>query len=199
MKTRIAAATLLAVFALGAAAQDKMPVPKVLQGIGAGKGQWKVDILEGPQMAAGRAMPSMTVCTDNLASQAGPKQAKPDTSCKQRLVKDTASEAVMEATCKERKTTVTMTREGPQSVLMAMETTGDKAPQKMKMRYTRTGACTPGQGAVTFDKDSAQCQAMRQQAKIDPEATCARQSGDRAQCVERMRQMKAQMSSMCGG
>ena len=202
MKRILAAASAILLFAaLGAAAQD-MPTPKVLQGLGVGKGsgQWKVEPLEGAPAAGGRAMPSMTVCTDNLAGQQGPRDTKPDPSCTQRLVKDSSSEAVIEATCKGRKTKVTMTREGPKSVLLAIESDGGSgAPRKMKMRYTHIGACTAGQGAVTFDKNSPQCQALRKQANVDPEATCARQSGDRARCVQGMRDMASRFKSMCGG
>lgn len=197
---KLVAACLLAL-PLAAAAQD-MPTPKVLQGMGLqkGSGQWKVEPLEGAPAAGGGRMPAMTVCTDNLAKPQGPQGAKPDSSCKQKLVKDTSSEAVIEATCKGRTTHVTMTREGPKSVLLSVESEGGSgAPQKMKMRYTHIGACSAGQGAVTFDKNSAQCQALRQQANIDPEATCARQTGDKARCIQGMRDMAARFKSMCGG
>ena len=197
---KLVAACLLAV-PLAAAAQD-MPTPKVLQGMGLqkGSGQWKVEPLEGAPAAGGRAMPAMTVCTDNLAKPQGPQGGKADASCTHKLVKDTASEAVVEATCRGRTTKVTMTREGAKSVLMSIDSSGGNgAPQHMKMRYTHIGACAAGQGAVTFDKNSAQCQALRQQASIDPEATCARQTGDKARCVQGMRDMAARFKSMCGG
>lgn len=198
---RIAAAVLIAV-PLAAAAQD-MPQPKVLQGMGLqkGSGQWKVEPLEGAPAAGGRAMPTMTVCTDNLAKPQGPQGAKADPSCTHKLVKDTASEAVIEATCKGRTTKVTLAREGAKSVLMSIDSTGGAKgePQHMKMRYTHLGACSAGQGSVTFDKNSQQCQALRQQAQMDPAATCARQTGDKERCMQGIRDMKQRFMSMCGG
>ncbi len=184
---------------LAAAAADA-PVPKVLQGMGLqkGSGQWKVEALEGPP-SAGRGMPAMTVCTDNLAKPQGPQGAKADPSCTQKLVKDTSSEAVIEATCKGRTTKVTMTREGAKSILMSIDSSSNGEPQHMKMRYTHLGACSAGQGAVTFDKNSPQCQGMRQQAQLDPAQTCARQTGDKERCMQGIRDMQARFRSMCGG
>ena len=157
---------------------DTPPVPKVFKGIHGQKGQYEVELLEG----AGKSAPGkMTICTDNLmkppagGAKSGAKGA--DSGCKYRLLKDTADEAVIESTCNERTSTVTVKRESAKSMLMSMQSSGPKGPQTMKMRYTHLGACREGQGTVTLDKNSEQCKKMRERAaKMDPE-TAARFKG----------------------
>ena len=196
MKTPVV--SLLLIFATTAFAQD-MPVPKMFKGMQGQKGQYQVEFLEG----GGRAMkdgkaPAMTVCTDNLMHSSGDKP-RAETGCKHRLLKDTADEAVMESTCPERKSTVTMKREGSKSMLMTMESTGARGPQTMKMRYTHLGACREGQGTVTLDKNSEQCKKIKEQAaKMDPAKQCARNKSDRETCEQRVRDAAAQLSAMCG-
>jgi len=160
------------------------------------KGQWKMEMLEGPGRA-GKGGMTITICTDNLMNQAaGRDRPKTESSCKHKLVKDTADEAVVESECKDRKSTVTMKREG-KSTLMTMESTGPKGPQTMKMRATHLGPCREGQGSVTLDKNSEQCQKIRAQAaKMDPARQCARQS-DKEACEKKVRDAAAQLSSMC--
>jgi len=185
--------------ASAAHAQDAPPVPKMFQGMQGEKGQYRVEILEGAGRA-GKAAPAMTVCTDNLMrSPAAKDGAKPRADgCKHRLVKDTADEAVMESTCPERHSTITMKRESDKSLLMTMSSTSKRGPTEMKMRYTHLGPCREGQGAVSFDKNSEQCRKMRERAaKMDPEKQCARQKSDREACEQRMRDLAAQMSAMC--
>ena len=181
------------------AQQDTPPVPKMFQGMQGEKGQWQMEMLEAPGKA-GR-MPTMTICTDNLMRDPSAAQKKRgEAGCKYRLLKDTPNEAVMESVCKERKNTVTMTREGPKSMLMSIESEGPRGERQMKMRYTHLGPCAEGQGAVTFDKNSEQCKKMRAQAaKMDPEKACARSKGDREACEEKVRQAKDKMAAMCPG
>lgn len=204
MKARLGFAASMAAALLvtaPAAAQDKPPVPKMLQGMGAQKGQWRVDLLEGGVNRPG-APTTMTLCTDNLVGQASgsaPRGApKSQSSCQHRLLKDTSSEAVIETTCKDRTSTVTMTREDAKTVLMDMASTGRGGPHHMKMRYTSLGPCREGQGPITFDPDSAQCRRMKAQAQnIDPEKSCARESAHHEECLQRMREMASRLSSMC--
>ena len=174
-----------------------MPVPQMFRGLQGQKGQYQVEFLEGGGRA-GTAAPTMTVCTDNLLKNSpGADKPRADSGCKHRLLKDTADEAVMESTCPERKSTVTMKREG-KSMLMTMESTGPRGPQSMKMRYTHLGACREGQGAVSFDKDSEQCKKMKAQAaKMDPAKQCARAKSDRETCEQRVRDAAAQLQAMC--
>jgi hypothetical protein len=193
----VAVATcVLSILAPAAFAQE-MPVPKMFRGLQGQKGQYQVEILEGGGRA-GKAAPKITLCTDNLMrepSQSGKPRA--ESNCKHRLLKDTAEEAVMESTCPERKSTITMKREG-KSMLMTVESTGGRGPATMKMRYTHLGACSEGQGAVTMDKNSAQCQKMREQAaKMDPAKQCARAKQDRETCEQRVRDAANQLTAMC--
>ena len=194
--TAACAALIVAASSL-AYAQD-MPVPKMFRGMQGQKGQYQVEFLEGGGRA-GKGAPTMTVCTDNLmnASKGGDKP-RADSGCKHRLLKDTADEAVMESTCPERKSTVTMKREG-KSMLMSVESSGARGPQTMKMRYTHLGACQEGQGMVTLDKNSEQCRKIKEQAaKMDPAKQCARSKSDRDTCEQRVREAAAQLSAMCG-
>ena len=139
MKTLAAALASTFFLAHPALAQD-MPVPKVLQGMQAEqKGRWQMEVLEG----GGRARKGMaiTLCTDNLVDQAaGRSQPKDESSCRHKLVKDTAEEAVVESECKDRKSTVSLKRDG-KSMLIGMESDGPKGPQSMKMRATHLGPC----------------------------------------------------------
>src|SRR5688572_10764990 len=115
MTVKTVAFALAALLALPALAQDNMPMPKMFQGMKGGKGQYKVDILEGP----GRGPRSLTICTDVMKEQgSGGSGARPDPACKRRIVKDTANEAVIEMACPERTTIMSFKREDANSVLM---------------------------------------------------------------------------------
>jgi len=143
----------------------------------------------------------MTLCTDNLMKSPaeGKKGQRGESSCKQRILKDTTDEAVIENTCDGRTSTVTIKRESAKSMLMTMESSGSKGPSTMKMRYTHLGACREGQGTMTLDPNSEQCQKLRQQAaQMDPAKQCARQKADREQCEQRMRETRDRLAGMCG-
>jgi len=191
---------LIALFATPVLA-DTPPVPKVFKGVQGQKGQYQVEILE----AAGKsgAPQKMTICTDNLmkppAGAAKGKGAKgADSGCTYRLLKDTADEAVIESTCNGRTSTVAVKRENAKTMLMSMQSSGPKGPQTVKMRYTHLGACREGQGTVTLDRNSEQCQKIRQQAaQMDPAKQCARQKANREECEQRVRQARDQISAMC--
>jgi hypothetical protein len=196
MKTPVVA--LLLIFATSAFAQD-MPVPKMFRGLQGQKGQYQVEFLEGGRAMKDGKAPAMTVCTDNLMNSSSSDKPRAESGCKHRLLKDTADEAVMETTCPERKSTVTMKREGSKSMLMTIESTGARGPQTMKMRYTHVGPCREGQGTVTLDRNSEQCQKVKAQAaKMDPAKQCARVKSDREACEQRVRDAAAQLSAMCG-
>lgn len=167
---------LIAVFAASAPAfADTPPVPQVFKGMQGGqKGQYQVEMLEGA--GAGKAgAHKMTICTDNLMKPPADGKGKADSSCKYRLLKDTADEAVMESTCSGRTTKTTMKRESAKAMLITMESDGAKGPRTMKMRYTHLGACREGQGTMSLDPNSEQCKQMRQQAaKMKDRETAAR-------------------------
>jgi len=182
----------------GFAYADTPPVPKLFKGIQGQKGQYQVEILE----AAGKpSTQKMTICTDNLmkphAEGKGGK-GRSEVTCKYKLLKDTADEAVIESTCNERTSTVTLKRESAKSIFMSMQSTGPRGSQTMKARYTHLGACREGQGAVSLDPNSDQCRKMKEQAaKMDPAKQCANQTADRAKCEQRMREMRDKMAGMC--
>jgi hypothetical protein len=160
---------LIAFFAASVQA-DTAPVPKMFKGIAGQKGQYQVEMLEGgPGGGGGKAPPAMTICTDNLMKPPadGAKGGAPkggDSGCTYKLLKDTADEAVVESTCKDRTSTITMKRENAKTMLMSVQSTGPRGPQNMKMRYTHLGACREGQGAVSLDPNGEQCKQMRAQA-----------------------------------
>ena len=153
---------LLAAFLATFAFADTPPVPKAFKGLSGQKGQYQVEMLEG---AGKSGMQKMNICTDNLMKPPADGKGKADASCKHKLLKDTADEAVIESTCSGRTSVVTMKRESAKTMLMTMESTGQKGkPQTMKMRYTHLGACREGQGTMSLDPNSEQCRQMRETA-----------------------------------
>jgi hypothetical protein len=195
VKALLALAAIVLGFPASAFAQD-MPVPKMLRGIEGQKGEYQVEFLEGGPR--GLKVPTMTVCTDNLLKNStGARKPRAESGCQHRLLNDTADEAVVESTCPERKSTVSLKREG-RSTLMTVESTGPRGPQSMKVRYTHLGACGEGQGVVSLDKDSEQCKKLKARAaKMDPAKQCARVQQDRETCEQRVREAAAQLSAMC--
>jgi hypothetical protein len=193
MRIIIAAVCALLPFAVAVAAAD-MPMPRMLKGMQ--KGQWRVDMLENSMAKPGQQMPAMTICTDNLMKHSAEKSAKSE--CKQRLVKDSADEAVMEMTCPDHTVTATMKRESAKAVLIDVKSAGKGGPHNMKMRYTSLGACREGQATMSYDKNSEQCKKMQSAAaKMDPAKDCAGAGAQRAQCEQMIRQHIAQMKAMC--
>jgi len=145
----LAASMFACSFSVHSTAQDVL-VPKMFKGMDGGKGQYKVEILEdgrGAKDEKKRRRPSMTLCTDNLMNSAAERaKSRAEKGCEQRLLKDTADEAVMESVCTDRKSTITLTREG-KSMLMDIASTGPRGERSMKMRFTHLGPCSEGQGA----------------------------------------------------
>ncbi len=140
---RVVIAVFLVVFAGPAPAQE-IAAPKVFKGLDGRKAEYKVQLLERlPAAKESRRIPEMTVCTDNLwdSARRAEKRATRDPACKHRLLKDTDNEAVIESVCKERTSTVTLTRESPKSVLMDIASNGARGERKVKMRYTLLGEC----------------------------------------------------------
>ena len=195
--SRTVVALVAASFVSCAYAQD-LPVPKIFRGLQGQKGQYQVEFLEGGPGSGKGKPPVMTVCTDNLMKNTpAAEKAKSRSECKDRLVKDTTDEAVIESVCKERTSTVSIKREG-KTMLMDVQSTGPRGPDHMKIRYTHLGACREGQGAVSMDANSEQCKKMREQAaQMDPAKQCARQQQNREACEKMVRDAAAQISAMC--
>lgn len=191
------AALLLALLAQAAFAGEP-PIPKLFRGIAADKGQWRMEILEAERngRARGGGIKTMTLCTDNLLKPRERRGARDD--CSYRMEKDTADEAVIEASCPNRKSRVSLKREGANSVLMQLESEARGAKSRIKARYTYEGACRAGQGTVTLDKDSEACKRLRERAAgMDPAKSCADAGERRAECEARVRAAVEQMSAMC--
>lgn len=220
-RSALATLTMLAVLTAAAgpaAAAEQMPMPKVFRDAPFQKGQWRVEMLEmnakGAQHAGG--MPGgMTICMDDVRdmgrNQAGRNQAGPRgrdrPECKVQLLKDTATEAVMETTCPDEKTRATVTREGDKSFLMQATGTQRGESYSMKARYTFDSAqCTqsgtgmgtvPGAG-MGMNKNSPQCQqAQAQLSSMNPGAMCANAGANRAACEQNILRMKSQLEAMC--
>jgi len=215
--TRIAVTfAALAIAASATVAAQEMPTPQVFRGSPFQKGQWKMEILEmdakGREQAHG--MPgAMTICMDDIRqmgrNQDGPG-GKDRSDCKIKLLKDTATVAVMEATCPDGTTRTTLTRESEKSYLMQAAGTSRGESYAMKARYTYEGAqCTqsgagmgmgaagPGAG-MGANKNSPQCQqAQAQLGSMNPGAMCANAGANRAMCEQNILRMKSQLEAMC--
>jgi hypothetical protein len=191
------------------------PTPQVFRDAPFQKGQWKMEFLEmsakGAQHAGG--MPGgMSVCMDDLRdigrNQAGPRRREsPD--CKVQILKDTATEAVMETTCPDSTTRATITREGDKTFLMQATGTSRGESYSMKARYTFESAqCTqsgPGMGmgarpgaGMRMNKNSPECQkAQAQLGSMNPGTMCANAGANRAMCEQNIQRMRSQLESMC--
>jgi hypothetical protein len=204
-------ATLTLVTGAAAAAQE-MPMPQVFRDTPFQKGQWKMELLEMNARGAAHSggMPaSMSICMDDIRemgrNQAGPKGGQ-RADCKMQILKDTATEAVMETTCPDGTTRATVTRQGEKSYLMQATGTQRGENYSMKARYTFESAqCTQsgaGMGGVgmgmRMDKDSPECQkAKAQLAAMNPGAMCANAGANRAMCEQNVLRMKTQLEAMC--
>ena len=180
---------------------DEPPVPRLYKGLASTeKGQWRMEILEaerGGQPAPSSRMGAITLCTENLLKPRERGHAG-RSDCTYRMEKDTATEAVIDATCPDSTSRVMLMRESDKSVLMQVAHHGRDGDSTMKARYTYLGACREGQGAMSFDKDSEQCKQMRERAaELDPAKTCANSGAQREQCIARLRAAVAQMQAMC--
>ncbi len=195
-----------------AVAAEQMPLPKVFREAPFQKGQWRMEMLEMSAKGARHAggMPgAMSVCMDDLRdigrNQGG--QGKENRDCKVQILKDTATEAVMETTCPDSQTRATITREDEKSFLMQAAGTSRGEAYSMKARYTYEGAqCTQsgaGMGAgkspgMGMSKNSPECQqAQSQLAGMNPGAMCANAGANRAMCEQNILRMKAQLEAMC--
>ena len=122
---------------------QEMTAPKVFEGLDGQKGEYRLQILERVPAAESRRPREITLCTDNLwqSVRRAEKRATRDPDCKHRLLKDTREQAVIESVCKERTSTVTLTRESAKNVLMDIASSGARGERRMKMRYTHLGDC----------------------------------------------------------
>jgi opacity protein-like surface antigen len=191
-----------------AAVAAEMPMPQVFRGTPFQKGQWKMEMLEMSAAGATRGGHSMTICMDDIRemgrNQGGPGgKSRPD--CKIQLLKDTATEAVMETTCPDSATRATITRESDRSYLMQAAGTSRGESYSMKARYTfesaqctQSGAGMGGVGGMSMDKNSPECQKARAQlSSMNPGAMCANAGANRAMCEQNIQRMRSQLEAMC--
>ncbi|MCL4801844.1 MAG: hypothetical protein KJ025_19795 [Burkholderiales bacterium] len=188
--------------AAGAAPAADMPLPKVFRDGGFQQGQWRMEILEMRAKGvdqAGDAMRAMSMCMDSAEKMArGSDDAARD--CAFRVLKDTASEAEMEITCKDGTTRSKITREGNRRFLMQATTSSGGETMSMKARYAYEGPCRQGAGpgSLSVDQQDPRCrQALAQAAQMDPAVVCANAGAQRAMCEEQLRKSRAQIQSMC--
>jgi hypothetical protein len=187
-------ALLLVVFFAAQAFADTPPVPKIFKDMQGQKGQYQLDL---PDSAG--ALRRLILCTDNLMP---PNEGKRD--CKYRLLKDTADEAVIEATCAQGTSTVTVKRDSAKTMLMTVRSENAKGPQVMRMRYTHLGACREGQPEMALpEPDVEQCQKLKARL-LQISGYCALRSDNSYQCHQHERRTREQIArewdaAMCGG
>ena len=109
------------------------PVPQVFRSVQEQKGEWRVELEQATSLPAPSA--AYTVCAeDPLAAITYAKTPSP---CTQRLVKDTAEEAVEESVCPTGTSTAVLMRDG-NSVILEQTSA---ASQFSRWRFTALGAC----------------------------------------------------------
>jgi hypothetical protein len=195
------------VIAGGASAASAEEVPKVFRDAPAQKGQWRMEILkfdggEGDGEAVSAMPKSMSMCMDSIMDMAkkSEQQQGPST-CRGKILENKDNRAVYEATCESGVYRSTITREGPRSFLIEAAGKSPEGSFAMTSRYTYEGPCkgNGGQPAISFDKNSEACKAMKAQMfQMDPKIACAGATGAARQtCEQQMAQSLAQMKSMC--
>lgn len=164
-----------------------------------GKGQWKIDILEG-----GGGIPrSGSICLESLAQMArGPMSrqqsaAEAPSRCDSRIIENTSARGVVESACPEGTVRTTIMRDGDRAFLMNAEGTRHGHPVSMKARYSYEGPCQAGDGPVSMGKDSPECRKMRAMGGMDPATACANAGAHRKMCEDQLRQSLEQMRAMC--
>lgn len=210
----LGALTVLAAAAGAPVRAADTPIPQVFRDAPFQKGQWKMEFLEMSAKGAQRAggMPgAMSICMDDIRdmgrNQVGPRgREKPD--CKVQILKDTATEAIMESTCPDSTTRATITREGDKSFLMQSAGTRRGESYSMKARYTfesaqctqsgtGMGAAGPGAG-MRRNQNSPECQrAQAQLGSMNPGTMCANAGANRAMCEQNIQRMRSQLESAC--
>lgn len=202
MHLAIAASAMLVSLWIGAAAiaADDFSAMQVARGMpNMGKGQWKIDILEG-----GGGIPrSGSICLESLAQMArGPmsrQQSAPEapSRCESRIIENTTARGVVESACPEGTVRTTIMRDDDRAFLMNAEGTRHGQPVSMKARYSYEGPCQAGDAPAGMGKDSPECQKMRAMGGMDPATACANAGAHRKMCEDQLRQSLAQIQAMC--
>ena len=141
--TRLAVAA-SSILVFGVCAAQNVPALRVFQSVQARQGEWRVDLLEAPGLARDATRPSRSVCADDPLT-AITYEERPNT-CKHRVAKDMADQAVRETVCAHYTSTSRLTREG-KSVLAQITVLGPDGKDVTKWRFTALGPCRGGKGA----------------------------------------------------
>ena len=202
MRFAIAAFAALLNLSIGAAAiaADDLSAMEVARGMpDMGKGQWKIDILEG-----GGGLPrSGSICLESLAQMArGPmgnqrSPAQASGRCDNRIVENTNARGVVESACPEGTVRTTIVRDGERAFLMHAEGASHGQPVSMKARYSYEGPCQAGGSPAGVGRGGPECEKMRAMAGMDPAAACANAGAHRKMCEDQLRQSLAQLQAMC--
>ncbi|WP_133718362.1 hypothetical protein [Methylocaldum gracile] len=183
-------------------------MPKVFRDAPAQKGQWRMEILkfdggEGGGEAVSAMPKSMSMCMDSIMDMAkNSEQQQGPSTCRGKILENKDDRAVYEATCEGGDVyRSTITREGPRSFLIEADGKSPEGSFAMTSRYTYEGPCkgNGGQPAISFDKNSEACKAMKaRMSQMDPKKACAGATGEaRRTCEQQMAQSLAQMKGMC--
>jgi hypothetical protein len=179
-----------------------MPMPKVMSDAPTTPGAWRMEMEDMDKAAAAQMGGGMTIC-QTAAQAMGPRDAAPkgkeEPGCEQKLVEDSASQAVMEMRCPDSHNRMTITRVAPRSYAMSVQNLSKPSEKPMRVRMTYTGACSASDSVISMGKDSPACKQMRAQlGELDKaKASCAKSGAQRAQCEQMVAQSRAQIELMC--
>ena len=179
-----------------------MAMPKVMSDAPTTPGAWRME-MEGMDKAAAAQMGGGMIICQTAAQAMGPRDAGPkgkeEPRCEQKLVEDSASQAVMEMRCPDSHNRMTITRVAPRSYAMSMQNLSKPSEKPMRVRMTYTGACSASDSVISMGKDSPACKQMRAQlGELDKaKASCAQSGAQRTQCEQMVAQSRAQIESMC--
>jgi hypothetical protein len=172
-------------------AEDVLPNAKIFKGSSMQKGQWRVDVIDTGSQRGADAKPfkGMTICLDRAEDiTRDPGSAN---QCESKLLKDTATIAVIEVTCPDSNANTTITRESYNSYLMDSTGVANGKPYTMRARYTFEGECKTAGATIRMDRDSETCRKIREELlTLDPEEECA-DSPQREKCEQQIEQMEA--------
>lgn len=200
-----AVATLVFVASAAATAQD-MPVPKLYAGEAMQKGSWRIELLEMTGTGAPDRKPDgpqqFDMCMDSVMEMSKQQEkrgkSEPKSDCRHKLLKDTASEAIMESRCGKAVTTSEIQRLAAGRYQVKVDHTGPDGNSTMRMRYSYMGACKAGAGMISTDKNSQACREAKASIDgMDPKKLCAGSGAQQAMCEQQVAQARKSYESMC--
>lgn len=180
---------------------------RVMYDLPPGKGRWKLEVIEGGPGV--QQMGPMTVCTDagremrrysrKSPSDGPPAKGKRTGPCKTTLVQNSSKVAEIEEACGEVVSTTVIRRLGKGQYQVEAHYKSGKKAQVFKAQYSYVGPCAEG-GApeLTMERDSPQCQQLRETMKLMDTSICASLEGKaKADCEAKMQESLNKISAMC--